>query len=533
MNTLHRYDAGRYRIYSFFLFIYGTLMETELKLKIAEPDMVRLNDHPLLKDFAGSPPGEHRLKDTYYDTPKLELWRHGVTLRVREEGDSEQGATWVQTVKTAAPSSATLHERGEWESVLSSNLPQPVEIARQIKVDWIAKLLRSTTILQKLRPVFTNTTHRTTWNLELPDGQQVECALDSGSIECAGKSIAIGELELELKKGNPTYLFELALALHEEIPVQIANDSKAARGYALIETRAPQAVKARAVHLTRKMRLEDAFRTIGLNCLEHMEANVPEVLMQSVEGLHQMRVGLRRLRALMDMFGALAPLPAEISEGVEWLATELGATRDWDVLAGTTLKQMDFTDAAPLKELAAAKARDAHQALLLSLRGPRYTQVVLQLNGWFYGRHWRSSDHRAKDDRLSARAAVGMIPLLRRAGKRLGQRINSADSNDPATVHRVRIAAKKARYAAEFFADLLPRRAGRKYVSHLSKLQDHLGSFNDLEVAKRLLSELGGESSSRSAQFALGYFSSELRSSMAALPMALKNTRRLQIPIPT
>ena len=506
-------------------------METELKLKIAEPDMVRLNDHPLLKDYAASTSGEHRLRDTYYDTPKLELWRHGVTLRVRQEGDTEEGATWVQTVKTAAPSSAALHERGEWESELSSGLPQPTEIARQIKVDRIAKLLRSASLPNKLRPVFINTTRRTTWNLELPDGQRVECALDSGHIECAGKSIAIGELELELKKGNPTQLFELALALHEEIPLQIANDSKAARGYALIETRAPQAVKARAVHLTRKMRLEDAFRAMGLNCLEHMEANVPEVLMQSVEGLHQMRVGLRRLRALLDMFGDLAPLPAEMREGVEWLATELGATRDWDVLAGTTLEHMAAADAAPLKELAAAKARDAHQALLLSLRDRRYTQVVLQLNGWFYGRHWRSPHHRTKNEPLGARAEVGMLPLLHKASKRLGRRIDGADSSDPATIHRVRIAAKKARYAAEFFTDLLPRQAARKYVSHLSKLQDHLGSFNDLEVAKRLLSELRGESPSQPAEFALGYFSSELRSSIAALPKALKHASSLKMPM--
>ena len=506
-------------------------METELKLKIAEPDMARLNDHPLLKEHASSMPGEHRLTDTYYDTPKLELWRNGVTLRVREEAGADGGATWVQTVKTAAPASAALHERGEWESALASGLPHPSEIARQIKIDRIAKLLRSASMLKKLRPVFTNTTHRTTWNLELPDGQLVECALDSGNIECAGKSIAIGELELELKKGNPTQLFDLALALHEEIPLQIANDSKAARGYALIETRSPQAVKARAVRLKRNMRLEDAFRAMGLNCLEHMEANVPEVLMQSVEGLHQMRVGLRRLRALLDMFGDFAPLPAQMSDGVEWLATELGATRDWDVLAGTTLEHLDAADAAQLKELAAAKARDAHQALLLSLRDRRYTQVVLQLNGWFYGRQWRSSEHRAKDDPLDARAADGMLPLLRKAGKRLGRRIDGADCRDPATVHRVRIAAKKARYAAEFFTDLLPRRAARKYVSHLSRLQDHLGSFNDLEVAKRLLSELAGVAPACSAQFALGYFSSELRSSVAALPQALRNARNVKMPL--
>ena len=124
-----------------------------------------------------------------------------------------------------------------------------------------------------------------------------------------------------------------------------------------------------------------------------------------------------------------------------------------------------------------------------------------------------------------------MLPLLNKAGKRLGQRIDGADSRDPATVHRVRIAAKKARYAAEFFTDLLPRRAARQYVSHLSKLQDHLGSFNDLEVARRLLSDLAGVAPSCSAQFALGYFSSELQSSIAALPQALRNARNLHMPL--
>ncbi|MBC7453532.1 MAG: CYTH domain-containing protein, partial [Massilia sp.] len=77
-------------------------METELKLSIAQPDLARISQHPLLTEHARATPREHRLTDTYYDTPRLELWRHGVTLRVREEGASKEGVKWIQTVKTAS-----------------------------------------------------------------------------------------------------------------------------------------------------------------------------------------------------------------------------------------------------------------------------------------------------------------------------------------------------------------------------------------------------------------------------------------------
>ena len=506
-------------------------METELKLKIAQPDLARISEHPLLMDHAREGPHEHQLTDTYYDTPKLELWRHGVTLRVRGNGATEEGATWIQTVKTASSGSASLHQRGEWESAVSSRAPQPAAIARQIKVDKIAKLLGSASIAKNLRPVFTNTTRRTIWDLELPDGQQVECALDFGNIDCKGQIVAIQELELELKKGDPSQLFELALALHEDIPLEIANDSKAARGYALLENRPPMPVKASLVHLTCKMTLEDAFRCIGLNCLQQMESNVPGVLTQSVESLHQMRVGLRRLRALLDMFSEITPLPPQAREGVDWLAGELGATRDWDVLAESTLGKMNPADSGKLKDVAANRARELHAALLISLHAPRFTQLSLQLNGWFYGRQWRNNENFAKGSALSGRVTKGIAPLLNKAQKRLTRRINAADQRDMPSLHRIRIAAKKARYAAEFFTALLPRRAVKHYIASLSQLQDRLGNLNDLEVAKRLLSGFDVADPARNTVFALGFLSAQLQTSIDGLSKPLRAASRLKMPI--
>lgn len=475
-------------------------METDLKLKVAQNDLVRLRKHPLLKDLALVVPIEHQLFDVYYDTPQLDLWRNGLTLRVR----TEKGQ-WIQTVKTASAGSAALHNRGEWESALTSPKPDTEALVKQIKPARLSQLLRSPDVVDHLRPVFHNKMRRTTWDIQMPDGQMVECALDAGDIHVGSRNANFGELELELKRGDPTQLFELALVLLEEMPLEIANDSKAARGYAMLTDNLPRPVKAKALELGKKVRLEEAFRRMGLNCLEQLEANVPGVLKQNVESLHQMRVGLRRLRALLDMLAKLAPPPATTRDSVDWLAGELGATRDWDVLAGSTIPEIKGTDLAALRNAAENRSHTLHRQLLQTLHQPRFTQTILELKGWFCGRQWRDRNGLPKDSPLVQRATVRMRPLLRKAERRLQKRIDALDGSDAQGLHSVRIAAKKARYAAEFFCDLLPSKPARRYIQSLTGLQDKLGRLNDMAVAERLLGELQESGPVHEVTYAHGY----------------------------
>lgn len=501
-------------------------METELKLKLAASDVARMREHPLLADLATAEPREHDLTDTYFDTPSLDLWRAGLTLRVRRDGEA-----WIQTVKTAGGGSPVLHERGEWESRLAGEQPDPADLARQIKPQRLRDVLLDTGITGQLQPVFTNTTHRTTWDIALPGGQLVECALDSGSIDAngSGRSAQIGELELELKRGNPSQLFELALQLHRDIPLEVANDSKAARGYALLQDEAPAPVKATPVRLTRKMRMEDALQCMGLNCMAQIESNVPGVLLQSVESLHQMRVGLRRLRALLDMYRDLAPLPPELKEGLDWLSGELGATRDWDVLADTTLPAIDGIHTEALRAAAKEQARSLHKNMLPTLHSPRYTQLMLQVNGWLRGRQWRPASGLAKDDPLAQPALDGLVPLMRKAQKRLRKRIEALDENDAPARHRVRIAAKKARYAAEFFRDLLPKKEVKAYVECLSDVQDRLGHLNDLAVAGKLLPVLENHGHAQDGAYARGWVGGAASANVHGLRGALGEVARMKL----
>jgi len=499
-------------------------METELKLHVPPAQLDRMRRHPLLAERAADGAREQHLVDTYYDTAAHDLWKHGLTLRVREADGS-----WIQTVKTATATSPGLHERGEWECALPDATPQPALLARQIEPAALAQLLEGAA--DGLVPVLRNLTYRTTWRLRWSDHDEVECALDAGRIEAGGTNMEIAELELELKRGSSAHLFELALALHADIPLRMSNDSKAARGFALLQATQPQPVKAQPVELDRRATLEDSYRLTGLNCLRQVEANVPGILKKDVESLHQMRVGLRRLRALVDMFGDLAPAPADVTEGLDWLAGTLGATRDWDVLADSTLARVHGIDPAALHQAARARADTLHKELLQTLQSARFTQVLLSVNGWLHARGWRPDTGLPKHSPLAARASRACRPLLRKAEKRLGRRIADFDGSEPHQRHRIRIAAKKARYGAEFFRDLLPAKEVKRYVARLSDLQDRLGLLNDFAVADQLLPELqkGNGELARQAAYARGYLVAAAEADNGALAASLKAVAKLRL----
>jgi len=290
-------------------------------------------------------------------------------------------------------------------------------------------------------------------------------------------------------------------------------------------------VKAEPVRLRGRMTLEDAFQAIALNCVRQIDANVPGVLKQNVESLHQMRVGLRRLRALLAMFEELAPPPVALHASVEWLSGELGPARDWDVLADSTLGLVPGIDATALRQAAHERANAHHAHILFVLREARYAELMTQLHDWLGERRWRAQGELPKDSPLAERAAKAALPLLRHAEKRLARRIGGLEEGDAAGRHRVRIAAKKARYAAEFFRDLLPARRVKRYVGHLEKLQDRLGHLNDLAVADHLLEELKGGSSqvAKQAAYVRGYVAASSEAGSQGLGKTLADVAKRRI----
>ena len=467
-------------------------MEIELKLLVRPQDAAILREHPLLLQYAAGPARELQMSDTYFDSARHQLKEAGAGLRVRRVGDN-----YVQTLKAGGDASAGLHRRYEWESSVPGDQPDLPALRTMIdrKAPW-SKLLRTSSIEKSLAPIFQSKITRTLWDLRLPGGDRIEVALDTGKLECGDEAVPICEIELELVSGNAIHLFDFALALHATTPMQIGMMSKAERGYALCHPNPRAAIGALPVQLPKRSNVEQAFKAIASACLTQVQANAAGVLhAYDAEALHQMRVGLRRLRAALDVFKDLVQLPADLQLDLAWLANALGNARDWDVLAGSTLPLLsnEVQAAGPLLDVTHAAldlARDAHLGAAAAVNSPRYTRMMLSLGRWMFGNGWREPGKSKGKSRFDAPVQPFASKVLRRAHKRMKRRGRALSGADPETRHRARIAAKKARYAMTFFAALYRVKQVRPFLKALTAMQDELGKANDAAVADRLLAHL-------------------------------------------
>lgn len=460
--------------------------ETELKLRLPPEALPRLRRLTLPGDAAGARAVSEKLHSTYFDTPDFLLRRNGVALRLRR---ARRG--WVQTLKGGGGAGAGLHQRAEWECKVAGpqleldRLPGPMAV-----------LLLPPGVREDLRPVFTTEFSRRRRMLRFEGGDAVEFCVDRGEVRSEHASSPICEIELELRSGSPLRLFDIGLALVRELPVRLENQSKAERGYALSRGEPPAPRKAVAVALTPETPVNTAFRAIMLACLEQLHANEDGVLEgRDVEYLHQMRVALRRLRSALGIFRAVFPpetlQPAR--DELKWLAGRLGPARDWDVFLTETLPRVK---AAPgetafqaLRESAQQVRGQALAQAHEAVQSSRYQEMLLDLGAWLAAEPWLGSADAEALARARGPVSEFARDTLERLQRKVRKRGRGFDYLAPQERHRVRIAAKRLRYAGEFFAALYPPKPVRRYLKALAGLQDVLGALNDAATTEGLLRE--------------------------------------------
>lgn len=197
-------------------------LEIELKLRIAPTDIFRLKRHPAIRAAATEKPVTRKLTSIYYDTPQLALLDAGISLRVRHIS-----GRWFQAIKTAGTASAGLHQRMEWEDRIACGHPDFGKITDPV----LTRVFDCPDLRAALTPVFRTETRRTEWMLVFDPDDRVELALDVGALIIGEQREPISEIELELKGGCRSRLFELALLLQQDIPLHPENTSKAQLGY--------------------------------------------------------------------------------------------------------------------------------------------------------------------------------------------------------------------------------------------------------------------------------------------------------------
>jgi triphosphatase len=468
--------------------------EIELKLRADPADFARLRDSRVIRTYARCVGQSSDLSSIYYDTADRRLSQRGLALRVRRDG-----RRLIQTLKGAVDLGSGAFRRPEWEVELDSPRPDLAAFGDPDLIETIGLILPD-----ELQPVFETRIRRDTVLLEWPQGRDaptiVEVAFDEGSIIANGAVQALAELELELKEGRPEALFSIAAALRDEAPLAIETQDKAGRGFRLATGESAASRKPGAVELPRDCSVEAGLATILRHGFAHWLDNEAAALHgASAEGVHQIRVALRRLRSALSIFReVVAPeTRTRWDEAFRSILRSLAPARDLDVLLGELLPPLEgdaelCSHIRPLRRLAEGERAAAYTAVRQTLSSARYADLTFDFAAWIERQGWREA---VDVDVLLAQRR----PLLEFAQRNLKRRHRQAlkrgkgfEGLSPAARHKVRIALKELRYGVEFFAELFERKRVKPFARRLMGFQGELGALNDVAEAGRLVRDLIG-----------------------------------------
>jgi CHAD domain-containing protein len=289
--------------------------------------------------------------------------------------------------------------------------------------------------------------------------------------------------------------------------------------------------KGSSRNIAKSMRPEEAFRATLSDCLSQITANAATLrLGRSVEGLHQLRVAFRRLEVALGAFGR--------EFGQEWLGELRGRAK---ILTGRMAAARDLD--VFVEKLLADPPKSGVSEGLFQLRA---RAEGARAQAWAGVTHCISSpDFELFTDDVAALAS-SQLPLTRnrrlprtaermldRQVTRMKKRGRVAKSQEEGDLHRLRIALKKLRYTAEFFAPLYPKRDVKSYLRRLRGLQNHLGDLNDAanvrSVVAGLLREKNRKDEDGPARYAagamVGWYGAQVP---GAIKQALKRYRKFK-----
>jgi triphosphatase len=262
----------------------------------------------------------------------------------------------------------------------------------------------------------------------------------------------------------------------------------------------PRPIKAKPAFLPRDAMAEDAFRLILTQCKWHIAANVPAVVDTcDSEGMHQLRVGFRRLRVALSSFGGEFRTPSieTLRTRARKIAARLAPARDLDVFLGELFEPAASANGsadafAVLRSRAESARRRSWDNAVSCVVSPVFSGFMADLGEALDRQMWREGapggSHATKGivafeapaTTLAHRMLNHRLARVRKRGRHLEQLSDSKR-------HQLRIALKKLRYTAEFFAPLYEPAAVSAFVKRMSRMQDVLGALNDVVVARTTL----------------------------------------------
>jgi len=450
------------------------------------------------------------LDATYYDTPELRLTRGALALRRRTGGDD---AGWHLKVG-AAGGARTEHQRA-----LTSGATPPRDLMQ---------LVRSAARGGPVEPVARIETRRREWRLLGADNAVLATLADDAVVGhdlVDGRRIAWHEIEVELVDGDE----DLLDAVEHRLRAAGARPGSPAKIHRVLEERLGEITAIEAGAATPVLAYAAAYR-------DDLVAHEPAARAGDIDGVHDMRVAVRRLRSTFRSFRGLwdAARIQGVREELKWLGEELGGVRDAQVMGPRLAKAVRHEPAelvlgpvaADLSDRFAADEAAALTQLRRALSSRRYVKLLSTLDEVIEATRAVEVSPRWVNRRIhkAVRRADG---LLDTALDRQAER--GAGDDDPA-LHEARKAYKRARYAVEV-RKLAGDKHAKKLVRGLRDLQDLLGDHQDSVITRQVLRETAVRAYGRNANtFTYGLLYGEQvthgRALVRKLPAAQAKARR-------
>lgn len=439
--------------------------DVEIELKFIVPATARA---ALVRRLGTASARSLPLRAAYFDTADDRLAAAGLALRVRREG-----RRWVQTLKGRGDG---LLQRAEHEVPLPAQrgvpLPDPARhagsapgaaLAEQL-ADGAALVERYRTDVRRLSRVVRHA------------GARIEVAYDEGRIVAGERHVAVCELEFELLSGPTPALIDLAARWVAQFGLRLDVTTKSERGLLLARGVAAPVVRARPSRVVPGMTPASAFAAMVGDALAQVLPNAAACAGAEggAEALHQLRVGLRRLRSVLHAGVDWSSDPAAaraLAQALRAPFARLGAQRDDDAMRAWLAPALAEAGAPPLDWPAAAPAGDS----AAELNTPAFSALMLEA---LRLASQTGTPGAALDD--AARA------WQRRAERRVVAAVRDLDLADDAALHRLRKRLKRLRYVLEALQPVLPRKRTARVLRALQRALEALGRCHDEAVAQSI-----------------------------------------------
>lgn len=449
------------------------MLEREVKLAVT-PTFTLPDLDDLAAAVEASPVDERRLETVYYDSADLRLARWGCNLRLR------QGEGW--TLKLPGTEESVGLNRRELEFPGEGNRPPDAAVALVI-----AYVRRSTLV-----PVASLSTLRRRVQLKTREGDVLAEVVDDDVSVIQGLRVQSRFREVEVELRNPAAERLLDPILARLRGAGAAGEEQLSKLTRAIGARANAAPEVDPAAIDSASTAGDLIRhTIAVSVASLMRHDPGVRLGDDVEDVHRARVATRRLRSQLRTFRDMldAQWTSGLRDELRWLGANLGTVRDKQVMSqrlrgrSTTLPADDGRVVAELAEELQTESEEARARLVLDMRSERYIDLVERLV--------EASRSPVLTEQAQQPAAMAMPALARRDWKRLRKAVLSLSASPAdADLHRIRILAKRVRYAAEAATPVVGKRAAR-LADRAARLQDVLGDHQDSVTAQRWLREAG------------------------------------------